>query len=198
MKKLMILFSAVFILTAAATEDSVKLVLKDMEKFRSEMNGSAILELLHPAYVEIDAEGNKKEYAQIKDEMLQLDAMRKVITQATMPEASLLDIVSAVFAMSQNEMTPELRETINSLENSVEGKKLAAESAKILSDIHSMYLESERKMWAGSEVISVKVDKESAQLVFKIKAQDSERIDECTLDMEKVNGKWLVKKSVCK
>ena len=77
MKKIFILFLMFCGAAVFASEAAVKQILKDMEKFRSEMNGSAILELLHPAYVEIDAEGNKKEYAQIKDEMLQLEDLLK-------------------------------------------------------------------------------------------------------------------------
>ncbi|MBQ4328937.1 MAG: hypothetical protein IJC27_04345 [Lentisphaeria bacterium] len=198
MKKIFVLLLIFCGFPLFASEDAVKQVLKDMEKFQLEMNGSAMLELYHPAYVEIDLEGNKTAYSQIKDNMQELDAMRQVIMKATLPDASLLEIVSAVFVMNESEMTPELRETINSLEDNAEGRKLAVESAKTLSEIHRIYLEAVRELWAGCEVISVKVDKDLAQLVYKMKESGSDRINEYTLELEKVNGKWLIKKSVCK
>ena len=118
--------------------------------------------------------------------------------KATLPDASLLEIVSAVFVMNESEMTPELRETINSLEDNAEGRKLAVESAKTLSEIHRIYLEAVRELWAGCEVVEVNVDKDAAQLVYRMKESGAERVNEYTLELEKVNGKWLIKKSVCK
>ena len=99
---LLLIFCGIFL---RASETAVTQILKDMEKFQLEMNGSSMLELYHPAYVEIDLEGNKTAYAQIKETMQELDAMRQVITKATLPEASLLEIVSAVFVMNESEMT---------------------------------------------------------------------------------------------
>lgn len=198
MNKLLLPLLLLGSITLFASEEAVKEVLKDLHKYQLEMNGTQMLTLYHPSYTEVDADGKRISYAELKEEMAELDAMRKVITKATLPEATLLEIVSAVFVMNESEITPELRETINEVQNHADGKKLAAESAKTLEEIHKIYIDSVEDFWKSCEIVSVAVEKESAQMVYRMKDPDGKTILEYTVDLIKINNKWLIKSCVIK
>lgn len=198
MKKLLI--SLLFLGGTAlfASEEAVKAVLKDLQKCQMEMNGTQMLALYHPAYTENDSEGKSISYAELKEETAELDAMRKVIEKATLPDADLLAIVTAVFVLNESELTPELRASISELQNSAEGKKLAAESAKTLEEIRRIYLESVEDVWKSCKILSVTVEKDSARINCRMKNSNIDRLADYTFDLIRVNDKWLIKKCVIK
>ena len=198
MKKLLISLLILGGTALFASEEAVTAVLKDLQKYQMEMNGSQMLTLYHPAYSETDSEGKNISYAELKEEMAELDAMRKVIEKATLPDADLLSIVSAVFVLNESELTPELRASISELQNSAEGKKLASESAKTLEEIRRIYLESVEDVWKSCEVLSVIVEKDSARINCRMKNSNIDRLADYTFDLIRVNDKWLIKKCVIK
>ena len=201
MKKI---FSVIAVLLASAgvfansEEAAVKQVLTDSYKFIREMDVRGVLTLCHPEYVEVAADGEKFTYSSLQEMIPEYENMRKAILKGTAPGAGLLDVICAIAALDDDQVTDDVIKLCREMENTQDGKKLLEESRKALSAMHKEYLAHVDKESSSVEIQSVSIDKDNAVLIFSAIGADSGKKEETTLKMVKVDSKWLIKESISK
>lgn len=201
MKKI---FSVIAVLLASAgvfansEEAAVKQVLTDSYKFIRAMDVRGVLTLCHPEYVEIAADGEKFTYSSLQEMIPEYENMRKAILKGTVPGAGLLDVICAIAVLEDEQVTDDIVKICREMGNTPDGKKMLEEAQKALSAMHKEYLAYMDKESRSVKIQSVNVEKESAVLIFTAIGADSGKMEETTLKMVKVDGKWLIKESISK
>jgi hypothetical protein len=199
MKKMLILLAACSMFALAASEDAVRRLFPEMKDAYLKMDGNKFMTFFHPEYTETHPDKSTASFDSIKEEAARLNAMCAVLLRGSAENSSLMDIMVAVFALNESDMSQELIGQIKKVENTPDGKKLTAEARTTLQEIHKLYLQKIEDIWKHCRIISVTVDGDKATVVYNFLYSGDDGKDVLrTIDAElvKVNGKWLLKKEV--
>lgn len=161
----------------------------------SELDFNKALLMLHPSYVEIDSEGKQVTVADLK-KMNQLAQQMKKIT---VPGIGLADLME-FFAASQGQpFTAEQRRDCEALEKTEKGKEIVKQipefQATVKAELNKLR-QNIKTACQSYKVISCKVDGDKAELKYLMKEVDRDELNEYTVELIKVNGKWLFIKNV--
>lgn len=194
MKKFLALVVSFFMIfsLSASEEAAVKKVLDDFFSCIAEFNGTGVIKLLHPEFVDEDDEG-KADFEEMKEYCGQLDMMGRVFKKATAPDATLLDVVMGIFSLQEEKLTDDEIAAVKALENTPEGKKLKAEYVSALQEMKKMSIEETMAEAKTVKIDSIKIDGNSARMVFTVTVDGV--LEYNVWDLVKVDGKWLLKKT---
>ncbi len=204
MKKLFALLTAFFavsLLTAgeeaaavSADEAAVREVIPQFQRCLREFDIAGGLGFIcQQEYEYIDADGNKSDFSDLQEELTRLAAMGKVLSVTAKPEATLLELVSAVFAMNSDELDQETKALVSSVAATAEGRKLAEESRRTLADMLETYHRQRDEWLDGFTVVSVAIEGNTARLIYTVSLRD-ERPERVTAVLQKgSDGKWRIR-----
>ena len=184
----MVIFSTAAL---SAGEAAVKQVITDFYQRSYELDGNGVLALFHPEFTCEDGDG-KRDIATVRQACKEIDDMRNVIRPATAENATLLDVVQALFAMRGDELDSEAQKLAKELENTEEGKQMKAKAVNALKEMEKIYQQQIDAVRASLNIISVVVKDESAVISYTVKQQDETELWQ--MDMARKDGKWLIKK----
>ena len=156
------------------------------------MDGSGLMKLLHPDFTDEDEEG-KTSYSEMQVMCGELDDMRRVMERALVPGASLLDVMTAVFAIDGEKLDDETRRMIKEAENTEEGKKVRDESVAAIKEVKKIARQEVTDEQQTLKINSLKINGQNAKLAFTVMVD--EKCEYNYWDLTKVDGKWLIKKS---
>lgn len=193
-------FFTVLLLCSAfiAVSASEKEVIRVNDEFHRKMltldlNGA--LALTHPEFTGKTTAGMELNYAIIQRTVMLYQMMDKL----DRPDVTLTEFIEFGVLSQGQVMTPQMRQQVKAMENTEEGKQKLALMKQFLRETRSKQVQMKAAAataWAQHKVISCKVSGNNAVLVFEMPAADSADIEKTTAEWVKVDGKWLLKKSV--
>lgn len=179
----------------SADETAVKEVVLQIHRCLREFDIAGAMAFIQiPDYEYTDADGSKTGAEELQEDMAQLADMGRVLSITARSEATLLELVAAVFAMNSDELDSETRALISEVADTDGGRKLADESRRTLSDMLTEYQNQMDEKIRSYRVVSVAVDGNKAQLVYTIRQSD-ETVERITAELVKgSDGRWKIVK----
>ena len=193
MKKFSIfLTSVLFLFTIHATEKAVIKANEDYRKAFFNFDKNKILSFVHPDYEEISSEGIKINFA-VAEKFARLTEL------ALKDQLSLSDIMELTSIAKGLPYSDEMRKNAENLEKTEEGKKIMAAMTPIVLMLQQKakdMLKGFAADWETFKLISCTVNGNDAKLIFTIRNSMKNTFERIECDWVKVNGKWLIRKTV--
>ena len=180
-----------------ATEADVTNTFKEYMGNITEMKVKKALTYLDDSFTETSSDGKVLSLADMKKMLPMFDMVEKVLNGTiAVEDIFALQMMIAGQTVDMND----IRARIKQLESTEEGKKMLAQIKSQMTIMTKESIEETKnnvaKAWKTFKVISCKVNGDSAEIVFEMQHPASGMMEITTTDMIKVNGKWLIKKSV--
>lgn len=193
MKKLLsIVVLALLTITLCATEKAVIKAHEDYRRAFIALDMDKVLALTHPEFVTISSQGRKIDFARTKQ-------LAKVVELTKKTTISLADIMEMTSIVKGQPFTDEMRKNAEAMEKTEDGKQLMAFMKPMIDTLKDQTRKMQDDFAADLKtfkLISCTVKGDSAKLIYTMH-NSTDNIDERTeTDWVKVNGKWLMKKSV--
>ena len=193
MKKFSIfLTSVLFLFTIHATEKAVIKANEDYRKAFFNFDKNKIFSFVHPDYEEISSEGIKINFA-VAEKFARLTEL------ALKDQLSLSDIMELTSIAKGLPYSDEMRKNAENLEKTEEGKKIMAAMTPIVLMLQQKakdMLKGFAADWETFKLISCTVNGNDAKLIFTIRNSMKNTFERIECDWVKVNGKWLIRKTV--
>lgn len=193
MKKLLsIVALALLTITLCATEKAVIKAHEDYCKAFIALDMEKVFSLTHPEFATISSQGRKIDFAAAK-------RLAKVIELTKKPNLSLADIMEMTSIVKGQPFTDEMRKNAEAMEKTEDGKQLMAFMKPMIGTLKAQTQEVQNNFaadWKTFKLLSCTVKGDSAKLIYTMH-NSTKNVDERTeTDWVKVNGKWLIKKSI--
>lgn len=179
-----------------ATEADVTNTFKEYMGNMAELKVKKALTYLDDSFTETSSDGKVLSLTDMK-KMVPLFDIAEKIPNGTIAVEDILAL--QMMMLGQTVDMNDIRARIKQLESTEEGKKMLAQIKSQITMMEESIKETKNnvaKAWKTFKVISCKVNGDSAEIVFEMQHPASGMMEITTTDMIKVNGKWLIKKSV--
>ena len=189
-----IVIAAFFTFTLFAGEKAVLQANKEYIQAIMNLDAEKVLSFCHPGFLEIN-NGQTAGYGHVKKGAW----MMKTIRDGIEGKAPLADMMELFSFAKKEKFTPEMRKKYQEMENTPEGTTLKT-SMQMVMLLGKSKAEADsrefRESWKYAELLSCNVNGSKAEVIFLKKDSGGTVIENCKNNWVKLNGKWLIKKSV--
>lgn len=193
-KKIITITFAVLALTLYSGEKAVQQANNDYIRAIMDMDAEKVLIFCHPRFLET-GNGKTVGYGHVKKGAW----IMKTIRDGIDGKAPLADMMELFSFAKKEKFTPEMRKKYQEMEKTAEGAALKT-SMQIIMLLGKTKAESDsrefRESWKNAELVSCTVNGSKAELIFDKKDSSGTVIEKCKNSWVKVNGKWLIRRSV--
>ena len=193
-KKFFTITFALFTISLYSGEKAVLQSNNDYIRAIMDMDAEKVLSFCHPRFLETN-NGKTVGYGHVKKGAW----MMKTIHDGIDGKAPLADMMELFSFAKKEKFTPEMRKKYQEMEKTAEGATLKT-SMRIVMMLGKTKAESDsrefRESWKNAELISCNVNGNKAELVFDKKDSAGTVTEKCRNTWVKLNGRWLIIRSV--
>ena len=193
MKRLLIVLSLFLVSgTLFGNAEMVKKTVLGVHEAMLAGDFNAIEKFYHPEHILISSSGKRGDIKYIQHIMSVMNAMQKAVKD----DSKLIDIVEVYALIRRKPLNDEQRNTVLSIQDSETGRTRADALRRELKGQYETILRKMSASLKSCRFVSVTVNGRKASCVFYMNSMNDSAPQKISVDLVKVQNRWLILKSV--